>query len=137
MLPLPHLWNVLLPLPAPDRISHFRVRLRFHCLSFKCFRFHKNLTASTFLLSMKQLIVLFSLKTKQASLLCKLFYFTCLVDRAWYGMEDDFFIFQSGNFLTFHFHSILKIFHSILNFLPYSIPYFHNKEILDWKQCNE
>ena len=41
-LPLPHLWNFLLPLPAPDRISRFR----FRSLLSKCFRFHKNLTAS-------------------------------------------------------------------------------------------
>ena len=55
--------------------------------------------------------------------------------RTWYGMvwEDDFYILHTGNFLPFHFHSILKIFHSILhtigyhNFLPYSIPNFHTK----------
>ena len=48
-LPLPHLWNFLLPLPALDRISCFRVPLRFQSLSSKCFRFrfHKNLIAST------------------------------------------------------------------------------------------
>ena len=34
----------------------------------------------------------------------------------WNGMEDDFSIFHSGNFLPFHFHSIPKIFHSILKF---------------------
>ena len=34
----------------------------------------------------------------------------------WNGMEDDFSIFHTGNFLPFHFHSILKIFHSILKF---------------------
>ena len=33
--------------------------------------------------------------------------------RAWYGMEDNFSIFHTSNFLPFHFHSILKIFHSI------------------------
>ena len=68
----------------------------------------------------------------------------------WNGMEDDFSIFHTANFLPFHFysipiifhsifHSILKfssIFHSILKFSPYSIPYFHTKEILDWKHCN-
>ena len=53
---LPHLWNFLLPLPAPDRASRFR----FQSFPSKRFRFHKNLTASapTSLLSMKQLIVL-------------------------------------------------------------------------------
>ena len=45
-LPLPHLWSFLLPLPAPNRISCFRVRFRFLSLLSKCFRFHKNLTAS-------------------------------------------------------------------------------------------
>ena len=34
----------------------------------------------------------------------------------WNGMEDDFSIFHTGNFLPFHFHSILKIFHSILKY---------------------
>ena len=34
----------------------------------------------------------------------------------WNGMEDDFFIFHAGNFLPAYFHSILKIFHSILKF---------------------
>ena len=31
-------------------------------------------------------------------------------------MEDDFSIFYNGNFFSFHFHSILKIFHSMLKF---------------------
>ena len=44
---LPHLWKFLFPLPAPDKISRFRVRFRFQSLLSKCFRFHKNLTAST------------------------------------------------------------------------------------------
>ena len=30
-------------------------------------------------------------------------------------MEDDFSIFHTGNFLSFHCHSILKIFHSIFH----------------------
>ena len=47
-LPLLHLWNFLLPLPAPDKINRFRVRFRFQSLLSKCFRFHKNLTASSF-----------------------------------------------------------------------------------------
>ena len=116
-LPLIHLWNFLLPLSAPDRNSRFRVCFHFQSLSLNCLRFNKNLTASTSLLSMKQLIV-FSLKKKQPRLrfICKLFYLTCAVDGAWHGMEDDFSIFHAGNFLPFHFHSILKIFHSIQKF---------------------
>ena len=31
-----------------------------------------------------------------------------------YGMEDNFSIFKTGNFLPFHIYSILKIFHSIM-----------------------
>ena len=114
-LPLPHLWNFWLPLPAPDRVIRFLVRFRFQSFLSKCFRFrfHKNLTASTAsasrsLLSMKQLIV-FSLTKKQASLLCKLFYLTCVVDRAymeWNGTEDDFSIFHTGNFGPFHTKSL-------------------------------
>ena len=81
-LPLPHLWNFLLSLPAPVRItgSRFQVPFRFQSLSSKYFRFHKNLTASasTSLLRMKQIIV-FSVR-KQASLLCKLFYLISVVD---------------------------------------------------------
>ena len=33
----------------------------------------------------------------------------------WNGMEDDFSIFHTDNFFPFHFHSILKIFHSIFH----------------------
>ena len=90
-----------LPLP----VSFFKVLLlplkfnRFHCFRFS-------------LLSMKQLVV-FSVK-KQASLHCKLFHLTCVVDRAWYGLKDDFSILHTAYFLPFHFHSILQIFHSIL-----------------------
>jgi len=36
----------LLPLPAPYKVSRFRVCFRFQLLTSKCFRFHKNLTAS-------------------------------------------------------------------------------------------
>jgi len=36
----------MLPLPAPQKVKCFRVRFRFQHLSSKCFRFHKNLTAS-------------------------------------------------------------------------------------------
>ena len=112
-LPLPHIWNFLVPLSAPERISRFRLRFRFQSLSSKCFRFRfhipaRNETANCILC-----------KKKQASLLCKLFYLTCFVDRAWYGMENDFLLFRSGNFLPFH--SILKIFLSIfLSILKFS-----------------
>ena len=117
-------------LSAPLEVLCFRVRFRFLPFGIFCFRFRlgikltasefasasslfhqsasastKNLplpaSASTSLLSMKQLIV-FSVKKKQASLLSKVFYLTCVVDRAWYGMEDDFSIFHTGNFLPFH-----------------------------------
>jgi len=37
----------LLPLPAPHKVSRFWVCFCFQFLSSKCFRFHKNLTAST------------------------------------------------------------------------------------------
>jgi len=35
----------LLPLPAPNKVSCFRVYFRYQLLSSKCFRFHTNLTA--------------------------------------------------------------------------------------------
>jgi len=38
----------LLPLPAPYKVSRFRVCFRFQLLSSKCFRLHKNFTASSF-----------------------------------------------------------------------------------------
>ena len=137
-LPLPHLWNFLFPLPAPGRASRFRVRFRFQSFLSKCFRFHKNLTASTStsLLSMKQLIV-FSLKKKQASSLCKLFYLTSVADRAWHGMEDDFSIFHTGNFRPFHFHSILKVIHAILKFssIFHSILPYQRKCRVEAVQC--
>jgi len=38
----------LLPLPAPSKVSHFRVCFRFQLLSSNCIRFHKNLIASSF-----------------------------------------------------------------------------------------
>ena len=63
---------------------------------------------------MKQLIVFSVKKKNQASLLCKLFYLTCVVERAWYGMEN-FSMFHTGNFFSFYFHSTLKIFHSIFH----------------------
>ena len=81
---------LMLLLPAPPEVLCFQVCFRFltfgiFCFRFqpllsKCFYLHKNLTASTSLLSVKQLIV-FSVK-KQAGLLYKQFYLTCVVDRA-------------------------------------------------------
>ena len=109
---------------------------------FNCFhRFHFQLPLSHPLLSMKQVIV-FSVKKnkKQASLFCKLFYLTYVVDRAWYGMEDDFSIFHTGTFLPFYFHFILKIFHSIFHSILKFSSIFHSippyQRNLDWKQCN-
>ena len=39
-----------------------------------------------------------------------------LLDSVWYGIEDDFSMFHTDNFLPFHFYSTLKIFHSIQKF---------------------
>jgi len=44
LLLLPHSWDFLLP--APDKVGHFRVRLRFQLILSK--RFLKNFTASAF-----------------------------------------------------------------------------------------
>ena len=44
----------------------------------------------------------------------------------WNGMEDDFSIFHTGNFLPFHFHSIPKIFHSISHSIPKFSSIFHS-----------
>ena len=122
-LPLPYLWNFLLLLPSPGRASRFR----FQFFSSKCFRFcfHKNLTASTSLLSMKQLIA-FSLKKEQTSLVCKLLYLISVVDRAWHEMEDDFSTFHTGNFRPLHFHSILKVFHFIFHSILKFSSIFHS-----------
>ena len=38
---------LMLPVPASLEVLCFRVRFRFQSLSLKCFRFHKNLIAST------------------------------------------------------------------------------------------
>ena len=46
--------------------------------------------------------------------------------KAWYGLEDDFSIFHSGNFLPFHFHSIPKIFHSIFHSILKFFSIFHS-----------
>ena len=45
------------------------------------------------------------------------------------GIEDSFFIFHTGSFLPFHFHSTLKVFHSILEFssIFHSILPYHGK----------
>ena len=52
-------------------------------------------------------------------------------------MEDNFFIFHTGNFLPFHFHSILNIFDSIFHSIPNfsSIFHFIPKKLSNWKQC--
>ena len=44
----------------------------------------------------------------------------------WNGMEDDFSIFHTGNFLPFHFHSIPKIFHSIFHSILRFSSIFHS-----------
>ena len=44
----------------------------------------------------------------------------------WNGMEDDFSIFHTGNFLLFYFHSILKIFHSIFHSILNFSSIFHS-----------
>ena len=105
LLPLPHFWKFLLPVPG--RASRFRVRFRFQSFSSKCFRFrfHKNLTASTSLLSMTQLIVFSFKKSRQVYFVS---YFIWLVLSTGHGME----------WKTIFLYSILAIFvHSI------SIPY--------------
>jgi len=47
-LPLPHSWDLLLPLSAPDKVGRFRVRFRFQLILSKSFRFLQNFTASSF-----------------------------------------------------------------------------------------
>ena len=44
----------------------------------------------------------------------------------WNGMEDDFSIFHTGNFLPFHFYSIVKIFHSIFHSILKFSSIFHS-----------
>ena len=44
----------------------------------------------------------------------------------WNGMEDYFSLFHTGNFLPFHFHFVLKIFHSIFHSLLKFSPIFHS-----------
>ena len=84
-------------------------------LSITCVTSKKNCSISS---SMKSLILfclvfLFAIFLPTMPLLCQDRVF--LPARAWYGMEDDFSIFHTGNFLPFHFHSIPKIFHSIFH----------------------
>ena len=124
LLPLPHLWNFLLLLPATDRISRFR----FKSLSWKCCSLLKNSTASTAsastsLLSMKQLIVFSVKKSRQVYFVS---YFIWLVLSTGHGMEDDFTVFRTDDFLPFHFHSILKMFHSIFHSLLKFSSLFHS-----------
>jgi len=47
-LPLPHSWDFLLPLPAPDKVGRFRVCFRFQLILSKRLRFLQNFTASSF-----------------------------------------------------------------------------------------
>ena len=62
-------------------------------------------------------------------LLFSLRYFA-VINRAWYGtwngMEDDFSMFHTGNFLPFHFHSIPKIYHSIFHSILKFSSIFHS-----------
>ena len=51
---------------------------------------------------------------------------TALDANYWQGMEDDFSLFHSGNFLPFHTKTFFLISFWI---------YFHTKELLGWKQC--
>ena len=44
----------------------------------------------------------------------------------WNGMEDDFSVFHTGNFLPFHFNSIPKIFHSIFHSILKFSSIFHS-----------
>ena len=44
----------------------------------------------------------------------------------WNGMEDDFSIFNTGNFGSFHFHSIPKVFHSIFHSILEFSSKFHS-----------
>ena len=70
-----------------------------------------------------------------------------------HGMEwkTIFFIFHTGNFLPFYFHSIPKIFHSIFHSILKFSSIFHSilkfsstfhsilpyqRNFIDWKQCN-
>jgi len=46
LLPLPHSWDYLLPLPASDKVGCFRVRFRFQLILSNRFRF--NFTAYSF-----------------------------------------------------------------------------------------
>ena len=123
-LPLPHLWSFLLPLPQKFNLFH---RFRFQLLLLA--------SASTSLLSMKQLIVFSAKKKKKrTSLLCKLFYLTCVVERAWYGMEwKKIFPYSIlAIFFQFYFHSTLKIFHS--KFYPILKFFFIFHSILSYQR---
>jgi len=46
--PFLHSWNFLLPLPAPDKVSRFQVRLCFQLILSKRFRFLQNFTTFSF-----------------------------------------------------------------------------------------
>jgi len=51
LLPLPYSWDFLLPLPALDKVSRFRVRFHFQLILSK--RFLQNFTASFRILPLK------------------------------------------------------------------------------------
>ena len=114
-LPLPHLWNFLLPLSAPAKIIRFRIRFHFQSFSSKCFRFHKNLTASTSLLSMKQLIVFSLKKAGKFTLQTILFDLFCRQGMTWNGMK----------WKTIFPYSILAIFVHSISIHTKTLP-FHN-----------
>ena len=75
------------------------------------------------------------IKSNRFSLCVVSFQLGCLIGRCklpsgpgmmWNGMEDDFYIFHTSNFLPFHFHSILKIFHSIFHSILKLSSVFHS-----------
>ena len=114
---LPHLWNFLLPLRAPARISRFRVCFPFQSLLSKCFRFHIKFNRFHIPAQYET-----AKKSRQVYFVSYFIDLCCRQGMVWNGMEDDFSIFHAGNFLPFHtqnlpFHFIQKfssIFHSIL-----------------------
>ena len=76
-------------------------------------------------------------ETKERSMMKKYYSDCTLPPTAWYGMKwKTIFPFSS---IPFPFHTKNLSFHIRFrtgNFLSYSIPYFHTKKLLDWKQCN-
>ena len=111
-LPLPYLWNFLLPIPASDRISRFQVRFRFQFLSSKCFRFHKNLTASAPLLSIKQLIAFSIKKAGKFTLSAILFDLGCRQGMVWNGRRFFHIPYWKFPSISFPFHTKNLPFHN-------------------------